>query len=323
LAPEAVVVGDFDGDGEVDVATADNLDETITIQFGNGDGTFSNAQALVAIGEPLGMTVADLDNDGIQDLVVTLTTGGIEGSGSIRILEGLGGGVFDILPEIESDTFFFPVAVEVGDLDGDGNGDLVVVNDEGDSISVLVGNGDFTFAQGDDYSAGSFPEALTLADFDGDGSLDVAVAAFFDDTVNVFLGAGDGSLEPAPIGFEVGAGPRGLIAADVNADGRADLLAANNDDGTVSVLLNETGGGATPTPTPPLPTPTPTSPGGVCVGDCSGDGAVTVDEILTMVNIALGSLSVGTCAAGDSNADGEVTVDEILTAVNNALSGCG
>jgi CSLREA domain-containing protein len=59
-----------------------------------------------------------------------------------------------------------------------------------------------------------------------------------------------------------------------------------------------------------------------CVGDCNGDPSVTVDEILTMVNIALGNTPVATCKAGDANHDDEITVDEILTAVNNALNGC-
>jgi hypothetical protein len=60
----------------------------------------------------------------------------------------------------------------------------------------------------------------------------------------------------------------------------------------------------------------------VCVGDCNGDGSVTVDEIVTMVNIALGLSEVSSCAAADPGGDGMVTVDEILTAVNNALNGC-
>jgi len=59
-----------------------------------------------------------------------------------------------------------------------------------------------------------------------------------------------------------------------------------------------------------------------CVGACGG-GQVTIDEILTMVNIALGNADVGACTAGDANADGQITVDEILTAVRNALNGCG
>jgi hypothetical protein len=59
-----------------------------------------------------------------------------------------------------------------------------------------------------------------------------------------------------------------------------------------------------------------------CVGDCNRDGAVTVDELLTGVNIALGNLPIDRCTAFDTNADGAVTIDELLTAVNNALGIC-
>jgi hypothetical protein len=59
-----------------------------------------------------------------------------------------------------------------------------------------------------------------------------------------------------------------------------------------------------------------------CVGDCSGDGRVTVDEILTMVNIALGSAPLFDCERGDTNGDGQITIDELLTAVDNAVNGC-
>jgi RHS repeat-associated protein len=59
-----------------------------------------------------------------------------------------------------------------------------------------------------------------------------------------------------------------------------------------------------------------------CVGDCNGDRNVTVDELITGVNIALGTRLLGDCRSFDPNGDGEVTVDELITAVNNALSGC-
>jgi len=80
---------------------------------------------------------------------------------------------------------------------------------------------------------------------------------------------------------------------------------------------------ATPTATPQSGQPTPTPVGPVlCVGDCDTDFQVTVDEILTMVNIALGLGSITPCTRGDLNMDGQITVDEILVAVNNALNGC-
>ena len=60
-----------------------------------------------------------------------------------------------------------------------------------------------------------------------------------------------------------------------------------------------------------------------CVGDCGGDGAVTITELVTLVKIALGSANVSACAAGDANSDGAVTIGEIIRAVNAALNGCG
>jgi hypothetical protein len=76
------------------------------------------------------------------------------------------------------------------------------------------------------------------------------------------------------------------------------------------------------TPTP-SPTPTPTSTPTPCVGDCNDDGSITVDEILTMVNIALGNADISECEPGDADHNGQITVDEILAAVDEALNGCG
>jgi hypothetical protein len=68
--------------------------------------------------------------------------------------------------------------------------------------------------------------------------------------------------------------------------------------------------------------PTPTAVPGVCIGDCNGDHQVTVNELIQMVNIALGSADVSTCPAGDPNADGDIAVNEIVAGVNNLLNGC-
>jgi len=70
-------------------------------------------------------------------------------------------------------------------------------------------------------------------------------------------------------------------------------------------------------------TVTPTTAPPSCVGDCDGDGAVTVDEIVFMVDVALGIVDIGSCDRADANSDGDVTVDEITSAVTNALDGCG
>ncbi|MFN8628466.1 MAG: hypothetical protein U0587_21165 [Candidatus Binatia bacterium] len=72
--------------------------------------------------------------------------------------------------------------------------------------------------------------------------------------------------------------------------------------------------------TSPSPTPTPTPP--ACTGDCGGDVQVTVEDLLTMVNIALGNAPVRDCQRGDASGNNRITVDEILRAVNHGLNGC-
>jgi hypothetical protein len=107
----------------------------------------------------------------------------------------------------------------------------------------------------------------------------------------------------------------------------ADPVKASTTQTSIDITFGDenVGSVATPTPAPspnasPVPTPTPTPV--PCVGDCNGDGQVTVDEILAMVNVALGNASASACNASDANGDGQITIDEILTAVNHALNGC-
>ena len=59
-----------------------------------------------------------------------------------------------------------------------------------------------------------------------------------------------------------------------------------------------------------------------CVGDCDGSGDVTVNELITMVNIALGSAPLSSCPVGDADGNGDIAINEIIVAVNNALGVC-
>ena len=91
---------------------------------------------------------------------------------------------------------------------------------------------------------------------------------------------------------------------------------------------------ATPTPYPTIPLPpgarsvgriaaAPRSAGSIaCVGDCNTNNAVTVDELMVMINVALGTLETSRCPSGDADEDGQITIAEIIQAVNNALNGC-
>jgi hypothetical protein len=329
LSPEAVVVGDFNGDKILDVATPNLLDGTVTVLLGKGGGNFAilsvcsnhpelacrassdcsgggtcNPQPIPVGTSPATLVAADLNKDGKVDLIVANSEGGANFAGSLMVLQGVGNGVFVPQPEIESATFDNPLAIAAADLNRDGFPDVVVVNNDiGAPLSVLIGNGNLTFhdALALDLSADSIPAGVVVADLNGDGIPDIAACASLPDGVSAFVGLGNGTFA-APQNFATtpDSTPSGITTGDFNKDGKVDLATANDmQNGTVSVLVNAS-----------------------CVGDCGGDRIVTVDEILTMVNIALGNAAISECLAGDANGDHQITVDEILVAVSNALNGC-
>lgn len=110
--------------------------------------------------------------------------------------------------------------------------------------------------------------------------------------------------------------------ASVNLDGKTTGDAAAKT--TYVVVVADSS--PTPTRTPAPPTPTATSPrtpgGGPCVGDCDGSGSVSINELISGVNISLGSTALGACAVFDADGDGGVAINELIQAVNNALGSC-
>jgi hypothetical protein len=160
----------------------------------------------------------------------------------------------------------------------------------------------------------------------------VAVAGRGLDTVSSDgIGFGDSSLDFVPNSLaELSINCNGtnlpvlVFEVDVDAgaiSGSRSLLLRGSGDVSMMTGAVDVRGAEPPTPTPVM-SPTPTMTSGSCVGDCDGNGLVTVDEIVTMVNVALGIRPVTTCPAGDTDGSGTITVDEILTAIRNALTGC-
>ncbi|MGF7183657.1 FG-GAP-like repeat-containing protein [Tunturiibacter psychrotolerans] len=176
-----------------------------------------------------------------------------------------------------------PNGVVTGDFNGDGIPDLVVANQNDNTISVLLGNGDGTFRQQTIWATAHTPEAITVGDFNGDGSADLAVADTNANCVSIFLGNGDGSFQSQVV-YSVGLGPESIATGDFNNDGIADLVVANASDVDVTVLLgNGDGtfqGGST--------YPTGRSPQSVVVGDFNSDGVVD----LAVANADDGTVSI-------------------------------
>lgn len=131
-----------------------------------------------------------------------------------------------------------PKSVEAVEMNGDGWLDIVVANRYANTVSVLLNNGDGTFATHVDYACGRGPLSLTSADFNGDGFTDVATANSQSNNVSVLLGNGAGLLTPSSTLSSSGA-PHSVASGDFNGDGKVDLAAANATGDTVNIFMND------------------------------------------------------------------------------------
>src|SRR5574342_1356007 len=134
-------------------------------------------------------------------------------------------------------------ALLTGDLDGDGRADLVAANEEGDSISVFLGNGDGTFRHVGDFATGAYPTGGAIADMNRDGIPDVLTANYHGNSVSVLFGVGDGSFQAATHYPTANlAQTQTLAVADFNGDGYPDVIAANLAVSSASVFLGRADG---------------------------------------------------------------------------------
>jgi hypothetical protein len=252
--PIAIAVGDFNGDGFLDLAITNipinlgcdinagflgNLCSSVAILLGNGDGTFQGANQSVLGGHlPVSVAVGDFNGDGIQDLAVANLN-----SANVDILIGDGKGGFSEAKKAPVAVGTQPTSVAVGDFNGDNKADLAVTNGNDGTVSILLGNGDGTFASasGSPFSVGNRPASVAVADLNGDGKPDLAIVNQTDSTVAIFLGNGDGTFQ-APQTFGVGGLPISVSIRDFNLDGKLDLAIVNRLSDSVSILLgNGTG----------------------------------------------------------------------------------
>jgi hypothetical protein len=139
-SPAAIAVGDFNGDGKVDIAVANSGSDDVSILLGNGDGTFQPAVNYSAGNSPTDIAVGDFNGDGKLDLAV-FQSGANGGTVSVSILLGNGDGTFQAPKTLALTASLAFMAI--ADFDGDKKTDLVVCDSA--NLDIFIGNGDGTF----------------------------------------------------------------------------------------------------------------------------------------------------------------------------------
>jgi hypothetical protein len=253
VGPVSAAVGDFNGDGEPDLAVVNQFSDSVSILLnttapGSAVPSFAASQEFDTGSLPNAVAVGDFNGDSRPDLAVANV-----GSDSVSVLVNTtlpGSATPSFSPSQDFGTGSAPDGVAVGDLNGDGLPDLAVANFFSNSVSVLLnttvpGSPAPTFAAEQEFTTGAFPESVALGDLNGDGVLDLAVVNSNSNSVSVLLNTtGTGAASPsfaARQDFATGTAPASVAIADYNGDGQPDLAVANFRSSTVSVLLNTTG----------------------------------------------------------------------------------
>ena len=196
--PDSIAVADFNGDGNADLATVNENTNSVTVLLGAGDGTFNEASSSPATGyAPVSIVTGDFNGDGKPDLAVANSNVDTLEPGSVTILLGVGDGTFTPGAATLA-TGYLPYSVAVGDFNGDGKADLVTANASGNvaivsngigigTATVLLGNGDGTFATAASPAAGENPLFAAVGDFNGDGFADLVAVNGVTNSVTVLL----------------------------------------------------------------------------------------------------------------------------------------
>ncbi len=269
----AVGVGDFDGDGRLDVVSASHGRDGVQVFWNNPGATFATtASRYRARGDysaaPTVVAMADLDGDGDADLAVA-DLGFVPEGHSAYITLNNGDGTY--APMVSLEVGYGPRSIAAGDVDGDGDVDLVSVREEygNSNVTILVNNGTGTFADGVDYriDVAFVGGSIAMGDLNGDGKPDLAISV--GGGVNVLMNNSNGTFAAK---VDYAAPPGTIVLRDLNGDRKPDMAVAGA--GGVTVFLN-TGTGTFNAPLlyPTTRTRNEDAPGTyLAVSDVDGDG---------------------------------------------------
>jgi hypothetical protein len=298
-----LAVADVNGDGKPDIIESNSSAQVAvflnTTQPGDTVPSFTAPVYFNGTGTTAQLTTADINGDGLPDLVVT-----DNGACNLDIL--INTTVPGSFNPTFSDVQAYPAGncanwAAVADFNADGKPDVVVENGLDNTFSVFVNTTPTnatvaSFLPQQVFPVGYFPNMVTTADINGDGSPDVVIANNGENAISVMLNTTpNGSLTvsfAAEEDFVTGNVPDSVVAVDVDGDGMPDLVAANAQDGTVSVIQNTTTPGAqTASFADQVAYPVAMDPENLIYGDFNGDGKQDIAVLNTM---SMDSSQVGT-----------------------------
>lgn len=284
-SPVAIASGSINSntDATNDLAIASQINNSVIILLGNGDGTFTNpsqAASYVVGNQPSSIVLGtfNTNNNAYLGFVVTNFA-----DNTISVFNGNGDGTFT---EVPGSPFHLPtgangpIAVTSADFNGDGIPDLAIVNQTSNNVTVLAGNGNGTFTQfsGSPLPVGNFPVAIASGILDGSSGPGLAISNQNDGTVSVYLGNGNGTfVQASQSPLSVGSSPAGVAIADYAGTSTGGIAVASRGTGTV-VIYVDVGSGLF---TEALEPAAGTNPDAIVTGDITGsalpDIAVTND----------------------------------------------
>jgi trimeric autotransporter adhesin len=232
--PTSLTTGDFNHDGNLDVAIANTGDNTVSILLGNGSGSLTPLGAPIGVGhDPEAIRAGDFNDDGYSDLAVANFQ-----DGTVTILLNNQNGTFAASTlSVGSGAHSGPQALAIS---GTGTNLILAVADYADNaLSEMQSNGNGTFTAQKIVHVGRGPDDVNITDFNGDGIPDLVATNYTDGTVNLVIGSSGGTLTAlAP--FPIGNNPYSAAVGDLNQDGTPDLVVSNCFSDNIGVLLSGT-----------------------------------------------------------------------------------
>ena len=234
-----IAAADLNGDGKLDLASANTVFSTVSVVSGRGDGTFNAPVNVGVANSPRALAVADVSGDGKPDLAVVSASATASTLGLVINTTSAVGGALTFGGGPSTAIANGPTGIVAGDWNRDGKPDLAIAMTGEANVKILLATGANAFAAPVSVAVASAGNAIAAGDLDGDGDLDLVVTCSAANAVHVLRNAGNGTFSAAGGQLATrGTNPAAIAIGDLDGDGRPEVVVGNAGSADVSVLYN-------------------------------------------------------------------------------------